>query len=58
MKNKNVLNILVAPLNGTQVKPMLLSTTIMEYVNGHSVSQAFTDSCLPLWRNKIEYDKV
>ena len=53
-----VLNILVKPINGTNVKPMLLNVLFLEKVNNITVMQAFIDTCLLLWPNGIQYEKV
>lgn len=53
-----VLNILVAPLNGKQVKPMLLKTCFLNKTNNASVMQSFNNACVVLWPDGIEYDRV
>lgn len=57
-QNRYVLNILVAPLNGQQVKPMLLKTYFLNKTDNASVMQSFNNACVVLWPEGIEYDRV
>ena len=53
-----VVNVLVKPLNGTDIKPMLLNVSFLDKVNSSTIAQTFMDSCLILWPSGIKYDKV
>ena len=53
-----VLNILVAPVNGKQVKPMLLETYFLNKTDNASVMRSFNNACVVLWPDGIEYDRV
>jgi len=55
---RHVVNILVKPLNGTDIKPMLLNVSFMDNINCSTIAQTFMDSCLILWPSGIRYDKV
>ena len=57
-QNRYVLNILVAPLNGHQVKPMLLKTYFLGKTDNASVMQSFNDACFVLWPEGVKYDRV
>jgi hypothetical protein len=56
--DRNLLNVLVAPLNGNKQKPMLLLSKYIESANNFTVSQEFTNACAKLWPNGIQYEKV
>jgi len=55
-----VLNILVAPLTGKLVKPMLFKMYNLEKTNTYSltVMQFFNNTCSRLWPDGIMYDRV
>jgi len=53
-----VLNILVAPLTGEPVKPMLFKMYNLEKTNSSTVMQSFNDACSKLWPEAIKYDRV
>jgi hypothetical protein len=55
---RNLLNILVAPLNGFQQKPMLLLSKYIDNTNNLTVSQEFNNACIKLWPNGVQYEKV
>jgi len=55
---RHVVNILVKPLNGTNIKPMLLNVSFLDNINSSIIVQTFMDSCLILWPSGIKYDKV
>jgi hypothetical protein len=57
-KKRNVLNVLVAPLNGEPVKPMLLKCTQMEKTNSETTMRGFTSACAFLWNGELFYDRV
>jgi hypothetical protein len=54
---RNVLNILVGPLNGDPVKPMLLDTQFLDRTDHDSVQRGFLDACVKLWGD-VRYDCV
>lgn len=53
-----VLGVLVAPLHGKPVQPMLLKLYCLEKANASTVMQSVTDACSILWPGGIQYDKV
>jgi len=53
-----VLNILVAPLTGEPVQPMLLKMYNLDKTNSSTVMQCFNDACSKLWPEGIKYDRV
>ena len=53
-----VLNILVIPLTGIYVKPMLIKMYELEKTNACTVMQCFNDICTKIWPDGIQYDKV
>ena len=46
------------PLNGQQVKPMLLKTYFLNKTDNVSVMQSFINACILLWPDGIEYDRM
>jgi hypothetical protein len=54
---RNVLNILVGPLNGEPVKPMLLDTQFLDRTDHDSVQRGFLDACVKLLGD-VRYDCV
>lgn len=58
IQKRYVLNILIAPLNGEPLKPMLFKMYQLTKTNATTVSQAFNDACSKIWPGGIEYDKV
>jgi len=55
---RHVVNVLVKPLNGTDIKSMLLNVSFLDNINCSTIAQTFMGSCLILWPSGIKYDKV
>lgn len=53
-----VFNVLVMPLNGKLIKPMLLKMYNLEKANNSTVMRSVIDACGVLWPGGIQYDKV
>ena len=56
--NRNVMNVLVGPLSGEYVKPMLVITRFIETVNNETVSKVIFDSLQRIWPQNIIYKNV
>lgn len=57
--NRYICNILIGSLNASEYhEPLLLSSTILQSVNGNSVAQAVNDALIILWPEKLQYNKV
>lgn len=56
--NRNVINILVGPLNGQKTRSYLLSTEMHDSCDSTVMAQAFHRACEKLWPAGIRFDKV
>jgi hypothetical protein len=54
---RNLLNILVASLNGFQQKLMLLLSKYINNTYNLTVSHEFNNACIKLWPNGVQYEK-
>ncbi|XP_068086845.1 uncharacterized protein [Anabrus simplex] len=53
-----VLNILVFPLGGENIKPMLLKMYELQKANASTVMQSIMDYCHKLWSTVIDFEKL
>lgn len=53
-----ILNVLVLPLSGEWVKPMLFKMYELEKTNACTIMQSFNDSCMKLWPGGVQYGNV
>uniref|UniRef100_A0A915I6P4 DUF659 domain-containing protein n=1 Tax=Romanomermis culicivorax TaxID=13658 RepID=A0A915I6P4_ROMCU len=55
---RSILNVLVAPLNGTPPKPLLLKMFALDKVDHSSVMKCVLDAGMLLWNGAVKYEKL